>query len=140
MMFKLVPYRYRNNTYDIDRIFDSMFEEFFLMNNEEMKVDIKENEKEYLLEAELPGINKNDINLELRDDILVISAKRKEEIDEEEENYIRKERRYGSISRSFNMNNIDKDKIKAKFDNGILYITLPKLESSIIKSKKIKIE
>lgn len=155
-MFGLTPYdKWQNNiqkrsdAWDIDRMFDSMFEEFYnraklpsflSMNSGDMKVDIKENEKEFILEAELPGVDKNNINLELKDDVLTISVERNEEVNEEKENYIRKERRYGSMSRSFYVDDINEDEIKAKFENGILYVTLPKLESKGPKNNKIQIE
>lgn len=156
IMFGLTPYdKWQNNiqkrsdAWDIDRMFDSMFEEFYnraklpsflSMNSGDMKVDIKENEKEFILEAELPGVDKNNINLELKDDVLTISVERNEEVNEEKENYIRKERRYGSMSRSFYVDDINEDEIKAKFENGILYVTLPKLESKGPKNNKIQIE
>jgi HSP20 family protein len=155
-MFGLTPYeRWQNSiqkkgdTWDVDKMFDSMFEEFcnrskfpsFLsMNSGDMKVDIKEGEKEFILEAELPGVDKNNINLELKDDVLTVSVERNEEVNEDKENYIRKERRYGSMSRSFYVDDINTDEIKAKFENGILYVTLPKLESKVSKNNKIQIE
>ena len=155
-MFGLTPYdkwqnsiQKRSDAWDVDKMFDSMLEEFYnhtklpsflSMNNGDMKVDIKEGEKEFILEAELPGVDKNNINLELKDDVLTVSVERNEEVNEEKENYIRKERRYGSMSRSFYVDDINADEIKAKFENGILYVTLPKLESKVSKNNKIQIE
>ena len=79
-----------------------------------MKVDIKESDDKYLLEAELPGVNKDDINIEIRNDIITISVERNEEIKEERENYIRRERRYGSFRRSFPVEDVEQDKIRCK--------------------------
>lgn len=156
-MFDLTPYRNRGvsrredyNAMDtIDRMFNSMVKEFFnyvgfpsftSMANEGIKVDIKENDKEYILEAEIPGVDKKDIKVELKDDLLTISVVRDEKIKEENENYIRKEIKRGRLERSFYVDNIKEDKIKAKFKDGILYVTLPKDESKESKSAQIKIE
>lgn len=104
-----------------------------------MKVDIKENDEEYVVDAELPGVNKNEINLEIHDDILTIAVNHNEEVKEERTNYIRKERRTNSISRSFQLENIKNEDITAKFENGILSIHLPKKEPGRVKTKKIDI-
>lgn len=138
-MFGLVPYK--KNINDINKMFDFILQDFILTDdNTKMKVDIKEREEEYILEAELPGIDKQDITLEIKDNILTISVKKDEKIDEEKENYIIKERKYGTVSRSFGIDGVNIEKIKAKFENGILFVTLPKLESKHSKNKKIKIE
>ena len=135
-MFGLVPYK--KNINDINKMFDFILQDFILTDdNTKMKVDIKEREEEYILEAELPGIKKEEIVLEAKDNILTISIEKDEKIDEEKENYIIKERRYGSMSRSFSIDNVNIEKIKAKFENGILSVTLPKLESKNNKSKKL---
>lgn len=145
IMFGITPYRgfgsrlpreFRGDF--LDRMFDSMLEEFDDTYNP-IKVDIKERDKEYLLEAEIPGVDKDDITLEIKDDILTLAVERKEEIDEEKENYIRKERRYGSFRRSFYIDDVDQDKIKAKFKNGVLKVKLPKKKTSS-KENRIPIE
>ena len=155
-MFGLTPYRKgrRNldmsrDSWDIDKMFNSMWEDFystmrvpdyFKMGEVGIKVDVKENESEYVVEAELPGAEKDDITLELRDELLTISVEKKDEIEEENDNYIRRERHFGSMSRSFYVDNIDGEKVNAKFENGILYITLPKKESNSSKKNQIPIE
>ena len=93
-----------------------------------------------MLEAEIPGVDKEDINLEYKDDILTISVERKEEVNDERENYIRKERRYGSFKRAFYVDNVDEENIKAKFKNGVLKIKLPKKELISPKQNRISIE
>ncbi|MBW4828503.1 MAG: Hsp20/alpha crystallin family protein [Clostridiaceae bacterium] len=147
-MFGLTPYR-RGNFNTMDQMFNSIVEEFFNgvdfpsfvpMDNESIRVDIKENDEEYILEAEIPGVDKKDIKLELKDDLLTIFVERDEEIKEERENYIRREIKRGISQRSFYVNNIKEDEIKAKFKDGILYITLPKDESEKSKSNHIEIE
>ncbi|MBU5294367.1 Hsp20/alpha crystallin family protein [Anaerosalibacter bizertensis] len=152
-MFGLTPYRRgisrRRDFNTMDQMFNSMVEEFFNgvdfpsfvpMDNESIRVDIKENDEEYILEAEIPGVDKKDIKLELKDDLLTISVERDEEIKEEKENYIRREIKRGRFQRGFYVDNIKEDEIKAKFKDGILYITLPKDESEKSKGNQIKIE
>ena len=144
-MFGLTPYRNRRGLsrriFDIDRIFDDMLDEldyrFFSYNP--MRVDIKETDDKYLLEAELPGVNKDDIIIEVRNDIMTISVERNEEIREERENYIRRERRFGSFRRSFPVDDVEQDKIDAKFENGILYLELPRKKDFRGKTNRIKI-
>jgi len=154
-MFGMTPYRGRRNLarrkwMDIDDMFDNMvdymFNNFFndmgynILAYNPMKVDIKEYEDKYLLEAELPGVNKEDINIEIRDDILTISVNRNEEIKEERENYIRRERRYGSLKRSFPVDDVEQDKIDARFENGILYLELPKRKDARKNVNRIQIK
>lgn len=137
-MFGLTPYNRRNsgvqrrNGFDIDSWFDNFFNDSFFPfaygNNTGIKVDIKENDKDYVVEAELPGVNKDEINVELRDDRLTIMVQRDESKEEERDNYIRRERRNSSMSRSFYVSGVKPEDVKAKFDNGVLTISLPKSE------------
>ncbi|MGM9858696.1 MAG: Hsp20/alpha crystallin family protein [Bacilli bacterium] len=93
-----------------------------------MKVDIKESDSDYQLLVDLPGFKKEDLTLDLTNGYLTITANK---ILDEEENkkFIRKERFYGKISRSFYVGeNFKKEDIKAKFDNGVLILTLPKID------------
>lgn len=123
-------------------MFDTMLQEVDdkISSSYPIKVDIKEKNKEYLLEAEIPGVDKENINLEINDDVLTISVERKEEINEEKESYIRRERRYGSFRRSFYVNDVDQEKIKAKFKDGLLHVKLPKKEAIPPKENRIPIE
>ncbi|MCF6466567.1 Hsp20/alpha crystallin family protein [Clostridium sp. Cult2] len=147
-MFGITPFRRsprglsRRWGWDFDKIFETMLEEFDdrTFSYYPMKVDIRERDKEYILEAELPGANKDNIYLEIKDDILTISLEREEEINEERENYIRKERRFGSFRRSFYVDDVDQEKVKAKFDNGVLQVRLPKKEGTSPKENRIPIE
>lgn len=148
-MFGLVPFgrrgigRRNGDLFDIDNFFEDFFNEptfpVFLGNGGNMRVDISENEKEYVLEAELPGIRKEDISIEVNDDRLTISANRDERVEEKRDNYIRKERRASRMTRSFSVDNVDTDKITAKHDNGVLTLILPKKEQSRPGGKKIDI-
>ncbi|MFZ5354247.1 MAG: Hsp20/alpha crystallin family protein [Bacillota bacterium] len=151
-MFGLTPYNKRNNAierrprdiFDIAGYFEDFFNDSFFPSfygsSGMMKVDIKENEKEYIISADLPGVNKEEINIDLKYDRLTISVERNEQINEEKENYIRRERRFGSMSRSFYVENVVEGDIKAKFENGVLSIVLPKREASTVKRSRIEIE
>lgn len=108
-----------------------------------MKTDIKENDKQFELDIDVPGFKKDEINVELRDGYLTISAtksKKDEEKDEKGANYVRRER-YSSVSRSYFVGDkIAEEDIKAKYDNGVLTITIPKEEPKKPQEHKIKID
>jgi len=103
------------------------------------EIYFKETDKEYLIEAELPGIKKEEVNLNLDDGKLSISVNKTENVNEEKENYIHRERRYSSMSRSVYLADSTPENIKAKMDNGILTITVQKVEKPN-NSHKIEIE
>jgi len=94
------------------------------------KLDVEECEKEYLVTAELPGVEKKDIGLDLTEGKLSISVNREESASEEKRNYIHKERRYASMARSVYLSDADCDAIKAKLEDGLLLITVPKQEKT----------
>lgn len=106
---------------------------------EGFKLDVQQNDKEYLIEAELPGVKKDEISLDMRDGTLSIAVNREENKNEEKKNYIHKERRTSSMSRSVYLGDVDADKISAKLDNGVLKVTVP-IEAPINKSHRIEIE
>jgi HSP20 family protein len=150
-MSNLTPYNKRNNNmdkktkdiFDVEGFFESLISDAFFPNFcgcGNIKADIMENEKEYILEAELPGISKEEIHIDIRDDKLTISVQRSEETNEERENYIKRERRSGSLSRVFYLSNIKEEGVKAKYSNGILTINLPKRDETVVKNSRIQIE
>ncbi len=102
-----------------------------------MKCDIYEKEGNYHIELDIPGYDKNDIKIECDNNILTISAEKTNETNEEDENkkYLRRERFYGKVTRTFNFSDIDEESIKAEFVNGILKITVPKKEK--VETKKV---
>ena len=109
-----------------------------------MKTDIKEKKDKYVIEMDLPGYEKENINLELKEGYLTISAKvEKEEHSDENERFVHKERFYGHCSRSFYIGEqITEEDIKAEFKNGILKISVPKKEEKkeLPETKHITIE
>ena len=146
-MLGLVPFKFNNGENSKGLSISDMFNDFF---NDDMlsefnsggsfKTDIKETPEEYVVHAELPGVKKEDINIDYNNNYLTISATRNNENEEKNDNYIRPERIYGSVSRGFYINNVNKEGIKAKFDNGVLNIELPKKELTQNNSNKILIE
>lgn len=92
-------------------------------------VNISEEDHQYMIEVAAPGLTKSDFNVALDQDVLTISAAKKEESSDDGEAYTRKEFNYTSFSRSFNVpDTIDREKIAAKYSDGILHLTLPKKE------------
>ena len=112
-------------------LFDDFFKDDFFQKKETslMKTDIKETKDNYLIEMDLPGYDKDNINLSLKDGYLSISAKVEKEDNSEEEKFVRRERFCGECSRSFYVgDNLTEEDISAEFKNGILKITVPKKE------------
>ena len=105
----------------------------------EFKTDIQDKGDYYLLEADLPGFQKEDIHLDLNGDVLTINAERKSQHKEEKGRYIRCERSYGQYARQFDMSAVDTQGIKAKYDNGVLTLTLPKKKCDKHDCRKIEI-
>jgi HSP20 family protein len=101
-------------------------------------VDIYENEDSVVVKAELPGVDKKDIKVDLKDGVLTLTGERSHEKEVNEDKYYRKERAYGRFHRSFTVPaEIDPDKIKAEFKDGVLKVEIPKPEEQ--KPKKIAV-
>lgn len=104
-------------------------------------VDIYEEGDDLVLKADLPGLNKEDIEVKVTDEFITISGEKKKEEKVEEKNYYRYERSYGSFSRTFRLPvEVQTDKAKAKFENGVLEIRIPKTEEAKTKERKLQIE
>ena len=102
-------------------------------------VDIVEDDKEYLIKAEIPGIKKEEIKVGVQDDVLTISGERKYEKEEKDKKFHRVERAYGSFARSFTLpEDSDGDKINAEFKDGILNVRLPK--TAKVKPKHVEVK
>ena len=147
----LVPFNRRENAvsrkndlWNLRTLMDDFFnDQFFrsaLTDTYSIRTDIRETEKEYVIEAEVPGVKKEDIKLDLKDDVLTIGVEHKEETNEEKKGYIRKERRYGAYSRSFNVQNIKQDAIEAKYEDGVLTVILPKTDGQKQNQRKIDVQ
>ena len=145
----LVPYVRRNNSlsaFDPFRELDELERAFFGNSNESklaaFSTDIKDKGDHYELEADLPGVEKDDIKIDLTDNVLSISAERHSEYEENDKkhNYVRCERSYGSYQRSFDTTGIDTDHIEAEFKNGVLKLELPKIKETKPETKRLEIK
>lgn len=147
-MFGLVPFHNKiamTRDDGFQRLFDVFNEPFFndfpmMPSLGKFKVDVKDKNFEYELTAELPGVKKDEITLNYNNGYLTISAQKNEETKKEQENYIRRERHVGSMSRSFYIDDIDESKISAEFTDGILKVNLPKAIAEIQATKQIPIK
>ena len=104
------------------------------------EVDVKESDNSFTLTADIPGLTKKDVNLNVSDNVLSIYGERKVEDEKESGNFHYRERRYGSFSRTFNLpETVKEEDISASFKNGILIVELPKQEVALPKEREIKI-
>lgn len=104
-------------------------------------VDLREDENSYMLEADLPGMKKDEIEVTVVDNVVTLKGERKHESESKEKGIHRIERRYGAFERSFEIpGGFDADKINAHFENGVLKITLPKREEAKPKQVEIKVK
>lgn len=146
------PYGVKSSLNNFDRIFNNFWSDFPAAASTALpKVDIRENEKEYVLEAELPGYGEKDIDVNVEKHVLLISSvsdneteNAKEKSDEKDdtvkESYLIRERRTTSFQRSFVLpEGVSEDKIKGEFKNGILTLVIPKLPVKQPKKIEVKI-
>ena len=142
-MYTIVPFRRAMNTAFVPLFNDHFMREFFDMDGApEMRVDVREKDGAYLLEADLPGVKKEDIHIDIDGDYLSITAQRNSEKSEKDKegNYIRCERSYGSFSRSFDISGVKAENITAAYDNGVLTLTMPKREATVPTSRRLEIQ
>ena len=142
-MFGMIPFE-RNDDNFFDR-FDNFERKFFGNSSAalpDFRTDIRDAGDRFVLEAELPGFSKEDIKLDVKDGILTISAQHSENKDEKDDKgqYIRRERRYGSFTRSFDVTGVDEEHITASYNNGVLELNLPKAVPVVPEAKRIAIE
>lgn len=105
------------------------------------RIDISDDEKNINIVAEIPGVKKENIKVTLQDNILTLEGEKKKEEEKKENNYFRSERVYGSFKRCFTLpTEVDSEKIEARFENGILHITLNKIEPKPKKTKTIELK
>jgi HSP20 family protein len=104
-------------------------------------VDVTESKDKFIIKAELPGLDENDVSVTISGDVLTIKGEKKKEEEEKDEHHCRAERYYGSFQRSFHVPaSVQADKVEAAFDKGILEVTLPKVEEAKKKEIKIKVK
>ncbi len=153
----LVPFRkketvtrvhepFRSFFEEIEELFDRFFSDFEIapLNREGLftpRIDFTENDKEYRISAELPGMDEKDIEVLMDEDSLTIRGEKKEDKEEKGKDYYYRERRFGSFTRTIPLpENIDRDKIEAKFKNGVLTLRLPKTAATARNVKKIEVK
>lgn len=132
---------------DINRLFDNFFrggtqdDGSYGMSYWTPAVDIAEQDNEYVVKVELPGVSKEDVKITLESNILTIRGEKKQEKNSKEDNYHRMERTYGSFQRSFTLpTTVKNDKIDAVYKEGILTVTLPKAEEAKPKQIEVKVK
>ncbi|NIN01155.1 MAG: Hsp20 family protein [candidate division Zixibacteria bacterium] len=147
MPFEMTPWKPFRELANLREEMDKMWSRFFgewpslepFRGEWAPSLDVSETKDSIVVNAEVPGIDPKDIDISLTNDVLTIKGEKKHEQEEKEENYHRIERSYGSFSRSTRLpREVQSDKIKASYKNGVLKITLPKSEEA--KEIKIKVE
>ncbi len=141
-MMRLIPNNRDNGLAKKSDPFDKLFESFFNDFDEDFfsplgnlnskfncfQVDVIDNEDAYIIQADLPGMEKENVQIEYDNNYLTIIAKREEKTASDKDNYIRRERRAGEFRRSFYIENIDMNQVDASFENGVLTINLIKVK------------
>jgi len=128
------------------KMFEDVFNDrvspfFSSMISPTFKVDISEDDNALFLEADIAGVNKEDIKVSMEDGVLSITAERSQNEEEKKKGYHRIERSWGSMSRSFTVgSNVDAGNIEAKYDNGVLKIVVPKVEPTPKTGKEIPVK
>jgi len=146
-MFDLIRRPFGGEVDRVRREWDSFFDRFFgqgpLGGGESLwpSVDVSESKGKYTITAELPGLEAKDVDVSLEGDVLTIRGEKKKESEEKGESFHRVERSYGGFSRSFRLaGHVDPDKVKAKFKNGVLTLTIPKSAETMGRQIEVKSE
>ena len=143
-MYTMLPFTHMSDSFS--DLFDEMERSMFPARQQgrlpAFRTDIRDQGDHYLLEADLPGFQKEDIDLHLEDGVLTITAKHDETKDSRDQGgkYVCRERRTGSYARSFDVSGIREDGIGASYENGVLKLTLPKQGEQAPVSRKIAIQ
>ncbi|MCR5137034.1 MAG: Hsp20/alpha crystallin family protein [Oscillospiraceae bacterium] len=146
-MFELIPFDRRGSrvsVYDPFRMLDEMERNFFGANNHPavsaFRTDVTDTGDAFVLDAELPGFKKEDIKIDVENDCLTISAERKLDEEEKQKNFIKRERFYGSFSRSFDVSGVNVEGIEASYSDGVLKLTMPKKVETVPASRRLEIK
>ena len=133
------------NVSSLRRHVDDVFDNFFPSNTSQaerpdISVDVLDKGEAYIVKANIPGISAKDLDVQVTKDNVIIKGSYSEEKEDTKENYVLRERRSGSFMRSLPLENINPDISKAKFKDGVLELTLPKLVEAINKGRQLEIE
>jgi len=139
--------RFNSPRFLLDSVFDNFFRGdvqdngSFGLSHWTPAVDIAEQENEYLVKVELPGVNKDDVKITVDNNILTIRGEKKQDQEAKDDNYYRVERNYGSFLRTFRLpSSVHADKIDAVYKDGILTVTVPKSEEAKPKQIEVKVK
>lgn len=139
-MLELRPFRKNEN--NVFHYLDDLERNFFgelSADVSHFRTDVLDQGDHYELRADLPGFKKEEIQIDVNGDMLTVRAEHKEEAEEKNENFVRRERRYGSFSRSFDLTGIARDNIDAEYTDGVLKLTLPKETPAVPASRRIAV-
>lgn len=144
-MFELIPFDRHSRTmagFDPFRMLNEMDRRFFtgVPSVSVFNTDVIDTGDAFKLECELPGFKKEDIKIDIENDCLTISAERSSDDKDEKDNYVKRERFYGSFTRSFDVSGINVDNIEAGYSDGVLTVTLPKKAAEIPASRRLEIK
>ena len=144
-MFELIPFDRsfrRMANFDPFREMENMERSFFGSGNvvSAFRTDVSDTGDAFVLECELPGFKKEDIGIDIENDCLTIAVERKLDEESKKPNFVKRERFYGSFSRSFDVTGINTDAIEAKYLDGILTLTLPKKVETAPASRRLEIQ
>ena len=143
-MFDMMPFERRNSMarFDPFRELENFEKSFFGDFGGGFRTDIKDKGDHFELEADLPGVKEEDIAVDIDGDCLTISAQRDSQREEknDQEQYVRRERSYGSYSRSFDISNVKSEEISGSYENGVLKLVLPKRSPTGSTSRRLDIQ
>lgn len=141
-MFDLVPFDNRSGSiFDyFDQVMNNGFFGGLDADCAPCRTDILDQGDKFVLKADMPGFRKEDIKIGIDGDMLTVSAERKEEASDSKKNFVRRERKYGSLSRSFDVQGIDTGKINASYQDGVLTLDLPKFVETKPSTRKIEVQ
>jgi HSP20 family protein len=135
----LIRYTRPNELFDWSRMLDNFFDDTPVWNARVPSVDVRESEDGYLMEAELPGLTEEDVELKIEDNILTLSSRKAESKEEDKNGYLIRERRSAEFCRTFVLpKDVDRENIQAEFKNGLLAVSIPKAPEA--KPRKIDVK
>jgi len=136
----LIRYTRPNELFDWSRMLDNFFDDTPVWNARVPAVDVRESEDGYVMQAELPGLTDKDVELKIEDNILTLSSRKAEAQEEDKDGYLIRERRSAEFCRTFVLpKDVDREKIKAEFKNGLLAVNLPKVPEAKPRQIDVKI-
>lgn len=136
----LIHYTRPAELFDWSRLIDNFFDDAPGWETRRPAVDVRETEKEYSMEVELPGLSEKDIEVKIEENLLTLASKKEEKQEEKKQGYLVRERRKPEFKRSFVLpEEINREKIKAEFKNGLLTVTLPKTPKAQPKLIDVKV-